>query len=266
MGHQREHEHGASRQQPRRDDSAAARTPDLAPGLGNVALQRLIRGAISRFAAEGGPVDETVGRAIEAARGGGHQLDPAARPDLESALGEDFSEVRVHTDATADHLSRAVEATAFTTGGDIFFRSGAYEPLSSAGRKLLAHELTHVVQQRGAPPAQELRVTDPGDASEREAEAVAEQVARFPVGQGIARESVDEEEGSRDQEGFAQQVAPSREKPVARVADVRAGQPLGPDARSLTPAQLVMLQRTAGNRAVARLASARATPRGTTRT
>ncbi len=183
MGHQREHEHGASRQQPRRDDSAAARTPDLAPGLGNVALQRLFRGAISRFASEGGPVDETVGRAIEAARGGGHQLDPAARPDLESALGEDFSEVRLHTDATADHLSRAVEATAFTTGSDIFFRSGAYEPLSSAGRKLLAHELTHVVQQRGAPPAQELRVTDPGDASEREAEAIAEQVARFPASQ-----------------------------------------------------------------------------------
>ena len=197
MGHQREHEHGASRPQPRRDDSAAARTPDLAPGLGNVALQRLIRGAISRFASEGGPIDETVGRAIEAARGGGHQLDPATRPDLESALGEDFSEVRVHTDATADHLSRAVEATAFTTGSDIFFRSGAYEPLSSAGRTLLAHELTHVVQQRGAPPAQELRVTDPGDASEREAEAVAEQVARFPAGGDVASESVEEEETPR---------------------------------------------------------------------
>ena len=230
MGHQREHEHGASRQQPRREDSAAARTPDLPPGLGNVALQRLIRGAISRFASEGGPVDETVGRAIEAARGGGHQVDPAARPDLETALGEDFSEVRVHTDATADHLSRAVEATAFTTGSDIFFRSGAYEPLSSAGRKLLAHELTHVVQQRGAPPAQELRVTDPGDASEREAEAVAEQVARFPAGGGAASEPVDEEETPEGQDGLVQRVArtraPSRDPGLEDVpAEVDGGAP-----------------------------------------
>jgi Domain of unknown function (DUF4157) len=245
VGHQREHEHGASRQRTRRDDSAAARTPDLAPRLGNAALQRLIRGAISRSASEPAPIDEEVGRAIEAARGAGRPLDPAARPELESALGEDFSEVRVHTDATADHLSRAVEATAFTTGSDIFFRSGTYEPLSSAGRKLLAHELTHVVQQRGAPPAQELRVTDPGDASEREAEAVAEQVARSPAGRGTASEPVDEEEIARDQEGIAESVAPSPQNPLAPMADSRP---------------VVMLRRTAGNRGATRVVGARSIP------
>src|SRR5262249_16056441 len=62
----------------------------------------------------------------------------------------DFSGVRIHTGAESHSLNRAVNAIAFTTGQDIFFRDGAYNPHDSGGRELLAHELTHVVQQGGA--------------------------------------------------------------------------------------------------------------------
>ena len=72
--------------------------------------------------------------------------DPV-REDMESHLGADLSGVRVHTDGNADRLNRSVQAEAFTSGSDVYFKSGKYSPESSDGRKLLAHELTHVVQQ-----------------------------------------------------------------------------------------------------------------------
>jgi len=62
-------------------------------------------------------------------------------------MGADFSGVKVYTDAQADQLSRSIQAKAFTTGQDVFFRQGAYEPRSRGGQELIAHELTHVVQQ-----------------------------------------------------------------------------------------------------------------------
>jgi hypothetical protein len=70
---------------------------------------------------------------------------------METALGADFGAVRVHTGTEAHQLNQAVSAIAFTTGPDIFFRDEAYNPSSSEGKELLAHELTHVVQQGGAP-------------------------------------------------------------------------------------------------------------------
>jgi hypothetical protein len=66
---------------------------------------------------------------------------------------EDFGNVNIHTGGDANHVNEAVQARAFTTGSDIFFRDGEYNPESSSGRELLAHELTHVVQQ-GASQAQ----------------------------------------------------------------------------------------------------------------
>ena len=161
---------------PRAQERATAVSPEL--GLGNRAVQRLLRGAVQRSAAGRERVDESVARAIESKRGGGQTLDASARGELEAAFGDDFSDVRVHTDEQADRLTRAVDADAFTTGSDIFFRSGGYDPSGTAGRTLLAHELTHVVQQRGAPAVHELTLTEPEEASEREAKAVAEEVAR----------------------------------------------------------------------------------------
>jgi hypothetical protein len=92
---------------------------------------------------------------------------------MESAFQADFSNVRVHHDAQADMLNRAVNARAFTTGQDIFFQQGAYSPGTSGGKELLAHELTHVIQQRGDGIRRKLTVSEPGDALEREADQVA---------------------------------------------------------------------------------------------
>lgn len=84
---------------------------------------------------------------INVARDGGQPLAEPTRAALEPHFGYDFSEVRVHTDAEADRLSRQLEAEAFTTGKDVFFRESAYQPNSDSGQQLISHELTHVVQQ-----------------------------------------------------------------------------------------------------------------------
>jgi hypothetical protein len=84
---------------------------------------------------------------INNAQGGGRPLADIVREPMEQAIGADFSGVRVHTDSEADTLNRQLGARAFTTGRDIFFGQGEYSPGSASGRKLLAHELTHVVQQ-----------------------------------------------------------------------------------------------------------------------
>jgi hypothetical protein len=85
----------------------------------------------------------------DARGGGGRQLPDSARGFFEPRFVRDFGGVRVHTGPKADTLNRALGARAFATGRDIFFRDGEYNPGSSAGRGLLAHELTHVVQQGG---------------------------------------------------------------------------------------------------------------------
>jgi len=89
----------------------------------------------------------TVENSIHQLRGHGQPLAPPIRQPLEQAFGADFSGVRVHTDAQSDHLNRSIQAKAFTTGQDMFFRQGTYQPGSRGGQALLAHELTHVVQQ-----------------------------------------------------------------------------------------------------------------------
>jgi hypothetical protein len=99
--------------------------------------------------AAGGTADPEVASAIEAARGRGGSLPSSVRGPIESAMGADLGGVRIHADAQADRLNRSLNAEAFTTGNDIFFRKGAYQPGTSAGTELLSHELAHVVQQSG---------------------------------------------------------------------------------------------------------------------
>ncbi|MEI6067218.1 MAG: DUF4157 domain-containing protein [Methylococcaceae bacterium] len=84
---------------------------------------------------------------IAALRGGGQPLAPSVRAFFEPRFGRDFSGVRVHTDGLATESARAIQAKAFTTGQDIAFGTGQFAPGSSEGRKLLAHELTHTIQQ-----------------------------------------------------------------------------------------------------------------------
>lgn len=109
-----------------------------------------------QLSGEGTAVSSDVEAAIQGARGSGQPLPNTVRGPMEQALGADFSGVRVHTDARADQLNRSLQARAFTTGQDIFLRQGAYNPGSATGQELLAHELTHVVQQagRGTPTIQ----------------------------------------------------------------------------------------------------------------
>ncbi len=84
---------------------------------------------------------------IQAARRHGQPLSDRIRSRMEQVFGADFSGVNIHTDAASDRLSRSIHARAFTTGQDIFFRQGEYNPTHRTGQELLAHELTHVVQQ-----------------------------------------------------------------------------------------------------------------------
>jgi hypothetical protein len=110
-------------------------------------------------------------------RSSGLALDAGERSFFESRFAHDFSHVRVHTDAKAAESARSVNATAYTVGADIVFANGQYAPHTRAGRQLLAHELTHVVQQRGRlqyssiSPALEIGPED--DQLEREADSAA---------------------------------------------------------------------------------------------
>jgi hypothetical protein len=96
------------------------------------------------------PVLNQVEGRLFANKGRGEQLDDDTRRQMEVGFGTDFSGVRVHTDADAVAMNRDLKAQAFTHGNDVFFNSGKYEPDSLRGKTLLAHELTHVVQQGAA--------------------------------------------------------------------------------------------------------------------
>lgn len=99
------------------------------------------------MAAGAPPVD--LEERIGAARGGGTSLHAGTRDFMESRFGYDFSDVRIHTGAHSEGMNRDIRSLAFTSGTDIFFASGQYRPEIDSGRHLLAHELTHVVQQSG---------------------------------------------------------------------------------------------------------------------
>lgn len=96
---------------------------------------------------EGGAASEDVTSEIERAKGGGQKLDQGLQRSMGKAMGTDFGGVRIHTDATSDRINQTIQAKAFTTGSDVFFRQGQYNPGTKSGQQLIAHELTHVVQQ-----------------------------------------------------------------------------------------------------------------------
>ncbi|KAA2239288.1 DUF4157 domain-containing protein [Chitinophaga agrisoli] len=108
---------------------------------------------------------------IHATQGGGSAMSGSTRSFMESRFGADFSSVRIHTGTDAVQLSRDLNAQAFTVGNDIYFNSGKYAPESTEGKHLLAHELTHTLQQSGgigrkmiqrmAPCPPHLNATDP---------------------------------------------------------------------------------------------------------
>ncbi|CAM3776237.1 DUF4157 domain-containing protein [Occultella aeris] len=173
--------------------SARPGRPDLLGSVGLLRLQRAIgnAGVSELVEQERSPVLDVVGS------GGGSALDDGVRTDMEARLGQDFSDVRVHTDGAASDSPAAVNAHAYTVGSNVVFQRDRYDPGSQAGRTMLAHELTHVVQQRNGPvdgtsTGDGVRVSDPSDRFEREAAANAERVMSGPA--PVQREGAEEEE------------------------------------------------------------------------
>jgi GH24 family phage-related lysozyme (muramidase) len=106
-------------------------------------------------------------------RSPGQPLDAATQAFFEQRFGHDFSKVRVHTDSLAAESAQAVHAYAYTAGQDVVFGAAQYAPGTGAGNRLLAHELTHVVQGQGGQGVRSARpISSPADAAEREAESI----------------------------------------------------------------------------------------------
>ncbi|GGR27374.1 eCIS core domain-containing protein [Streptomyces netropsis] len=169
-------------------EAAASGRTDVVGRSGMGALQRAVgngavRSMLQRETPEDAPPRSSVHEVI--ASGGGRSLEPETRSDMEARLGADFSDVRVHTGSAAHESARDVGARAYTVGNDVVFQRDAYDPSSHAGRTTLAHELTHVIQQRSGPVEGTeapggIRVSDPGDRFEQEATANAERVMSQP--------------------------------------------------------------------------------------
>ena len=126
-------------------------------------------------------VAEGLEAGINAARGGGQLLPNSVRSSLEPQFGHDFSQVHIHTNAEANRLSQQLGAEAFTTGNDVFFREGAYQPGSDSGRGLIAHELAHVVQQGAARVSRQAAETEQA-AAEDPKEEVKKAVGKITTG------------------------------------------------------------------------------------
>ena len=175
--------------------AAAGRTDVLRPssllGIQRAAGNSATAGMVEE---QKSPVHEVV------AGGGGSALDDDVRTDMEGRMGHDFSDVRVHTGDAADTSAKSVSAHAYTVGPNIVFQRGAYDPGSSAGQTLLAHELTHVVQQRsgpveGTPSAGGVSVSSPSDRFEVEASANADRVMSQPAPAAAVQRHADHDHG-----------------------------------------------------------------------
>jgi hypothetical protein len=176
---ERIHEHERPRAPEHQAEPAEDAAGPLREFVSNVG-NRAFGGAIARTQGAGilptGEVHPNVQSTIDSTRGAGSSLDAGVAGKLSPSLG-DLSDVRVHTDPTSHELNHAVSARAFATGTDVYFAQNEYKPNTSDGDRLIAHELAHVVQQRGAPTSGPLTVSNPGDAMENEADDVADKIA-----------------------------------------------------------------------------------------
>ncbi|MFE4331849.1 DUF4157 domain-containing protein [Streptomyces sp. NPDC056831] len=165
--------------------AAVAGRADVVGAGGMSVLQRAVGNSavgsmLQRREEERSPVHDVV------SSGGGQPLDTDTRTDLEGRMGADFSDVRIHTGSAAHESAKGVGAHAYTVGNNVVFQRDAYDPSSPQGRTTLAHELTHVIQQRngpveGAEAPGGIRVSDPSDRFEREAVANADRALSDPA-------------------------------------------------------------------------------------
>jgi hypothetical protein len=188
--------------------AAAGRTDVLGPA-GLLGLQRAVgnAGTSSLVEEERSPIHDVVGS------GGGAPLDTSTREDMETRFGTDFSDVRVHTDSAAHDSAKSVNAQAYTVGSNIVFQRDKFDPASDSGKHMLAHELTHVVQQRSGPvdgtdAGGGVKVSDPSDRFEREAVANADRLMTAPAPASAVQRCEDGGHSSPDEAAVQREEAP----------------------------------------------------------
>lgn len=109
---------------------------------------------------ESNSANEGVERNLNSSKGGGSSMDKNTKQEMESGFGADFSNVNIHTDSKAVQMSEQLGAQAFTHGNDVYFNKGKYNPESKEGKHLLAHELTHTIQQTGGKTSNNVQKKD----------------------------------------------------------------------------------------------------------
>lgn len=188
--------------------AAVAGRPDVLGPAGMLGLQRAVGNA-----GVGAVVEEEQRSPVhDVISSGGSPLAADVREDMEGRFGQDFSDVRVHTGSAAHDSAKSVNAQAYTVGSNIVFQRDKYDPASDSGKHMLAHELTHVVQQRSGPvdgtdTGGGVKVSDPSDRFERDAVANADRIMATPAapaapvqrceehgGESVQREAAPEEE------------------------------------------------------------------------
>ena len=139
---------------------------------------------LARVAANGSPVNAVPSIVHDVLNSPGQPLDNTTRHFFEQRFQHDFTQVRVHTDWRASQSAKAVNSLAYAVGRDVSFAEGQYRPHDTEGKRLLAHELAHVVQQRHVNTTgvqRRLRVSAENDQTEREADEVADRVLSSPA-------------------------------------------------------------------------------------
>lgn len=168
--------------------------------VGNQIVQRALDkdARRKRLTDEQGNLAPEITSQIQQKRGGGSPLPENIQKEAAKKLGRSFKDVRIHTDESADTLSRTINARAFTIGKDIFFKNGVFAPGSGAGRETIIHELTHFVQQGGGKGGASgaLKLGGRDTAQEKEADRMGKKhaaaVSAAPAG-AVQRESEEEE-------------------------------------------------------------------------
>jgi hypothetical protein len=183
-----------------------------APSADGKAMQSLAAPSAERIqglkgiAAGTQPVTNAVESGIQRAQNGGSPLPAAIRAPMEQALHTDLHSVRIHTGGPAAHLNRSVQAQAFTIGENIFFAQGAYGPTRTDGQQLLAHELTHVVQQR----------TDPGASPQAGQQPAADQLPAPLIQRGKEDKKKETKQRKREREEKEEKLAVSMKESGSR--------------------------------------------------
>jgi len=193
---------------------------------GNAYVQRVVKRL--QAAAENEAREEYLEKTVQdlqQQKGSGHPLEGETRKEMEQSLGYDFDQVRLHTDGPAHKAAEELNAKAFTMGTDIFFSQKQGGNLSSSeGKGLLAHELTHVVQQSEGNltlPGDKVKMGQPGDMYETEADKVAENAAMMA---SVQRQPEEEEEllqGKLESNALQRQVEEEEEEIQAEAEDLR---------------------------------------------